>query len=201
MNLIINQMKKVLFLLMFCSIISLPSDINTQGNHPTLTYEDVNREEYLKVKEYLDILGYLESSGRYDIRKGQYWGKYQLGDLARTDIGLSADFIEFSSNENLQDISAIKYLLVNEKYLGGILEEYSGKNISGIVLTRESMLAGAHLVGYKNLKIFLQSEGLYIPEDGNGTPITKYLEIFQTYNSLDLLKAKEFIKSVDNSTG
>jgi len=154
---------------------------------------DSNADEYFKVMEYLDELGHLESSGRYEIKKGQYWGKYQLGESARKDINLHISFKEYSTNSEIQDVAVLRYLLKNERYLRNTIPLYEGTEIDGVVLTRESMLAGAHLVGYTKLRDYLHSNGTYIPEDGNGTPIIKYLTIFQKYNGLNFLAAKEYI--------
>jgi hypothetical protein len=43
------------------------------------------------------------------------------------------------------------------------------------------MLGGAHLVGPRGLKDFLTSGGKIVPRDGNGTPVTEYIQLFASY--------------------
>lgn len=161
-------------------------------------YINVTEEEFLKenkevkkiikksysksYKEFTDKVAFLESSGRWKITKGQYIGKYQFGSLALKDLGIY-DKVRpswFRSNPNIftestQDRYFLKWMKIQWKYLKSV-QNYEGKIIKGIKLTKSGMCAGAHLVGYKQMAKFIKSNGDYVPRDGNGTPVTKYLK-------------------------
>lgn len=138
------------------------------------------------LKYVLETIGFLESSNRYHIYSGQYWGKYQLGELARIDLGVSnIDLREFLYNESLQDELMVDYLKINERYLKPYIKQYTGKTIAGIKITKAGILAGAHLVGHAEVKRFLETNGDEVPFDGNQTPVTKYMKKFQN-TKLDL---------------
>ena len=52
------------------------------------------------------------------------------------------------------------------------LDQYDGKTIGGVAITKSGMLGGAHLVGLDRLRTFLRSNSQIVPVDGNGTKIT-----------------------------
>ncbi|MDQ7837509.1 MAG: calcium-binding protein [Thermodesulfobacteriota bacterium] len=147
--------------------------------------------------QFLEKLGNLESSGQYnEINPIGYLGKYQMGEAALIDAGYytkdgtkSNDWVgtwtdkdgissmdEFLANPQAQENAIRAYHEKILKYIKALdLNKYIGQNIGGVEITESGLLAGAHLVGVGELKKFLESNGTYIPEDGNGTPVTNYL--------------------------
>ena len=70
---------------------------------------------------------------------------------------------------------------LNKKLLCDLIGKYEGKTLNSIYITQSGLLAAAHLGGAGNVKDFLESGGLIIFKDGNGTPITKYMKHFSGY--------------------
>ena len=45
------------------------------------------------------------------------------------------------------------------------------------------MIGGTHLVGIGDLNRYLTNRGDVVPKDGNGTPVTQYIELFNDYET------------------
>lgn len=138
-----------------------------------------------------------------------YIGLYQFGRGALTDLKIYSDVDKkiiltskaFLQNPDLftveeQNKAMLKYLRINRRYLKKEIEQYVGKTIGGIKITESGLLAGSHLLGHGGIKDFLKSNGKNIPKDGNGTPITEYIEKFGGYDLDDLEDRK--LASVEN---
>lgn len=54
------------------------------------------------------------------------------------------------------------------------LEKYIGQTIGGVEITRDGMVAMAHLGGFGGMRQFLESGGQYNPADDNGTSLSDY---------------------------
>jgi len=155
-------------------------------------------------RDFLRALGYRESGGRYWIENRYgYLGKYQMGEAALKDAGYYKgditrrnDWIgewtgkdgiwskeDFLRNPRAQENAIREFHRKMWRYITALgLDRYVGKVVRGIVITESGLLGGAHLLGAGNLKRFLKSNGAIIPRDGNGTPITHYIEKFGGYD-------------------
>lgn len=54
------------------------------------------------------------------------------------------------------------------------LDQYIGQTIGGVEITRDGMVAMAHLGGFGGLRQFLETGGRYNPADDNGTSLSDY---------------------------
>ena len=141
----------------------------------------------INLSGFLEELSFLESSNTPDtVNRLGYIGKYQLGQMALKDLGVQIKPSEFKRNpnllpENIQDSLVVEYMKLNKKYLGSFIDKYRGKKINGIVINEGALLGGAHLVGYRAVKEWLQSNGRIKKVDGNGTNLEKYLKHFNKY--------------------
>jgi hypothetical protein len=134
---------------------------------------------------FLNDLAMFESSGRYNIVKvkGDYWGRYQIGPIARREIGIDKiSQKEFLDNHRLQDGIVTALLIRNKTYLRNYIGEYEGKEIGNIYITQSGLLAGAHLRGHTAVIKFLESNGKIDEKDGNGVLVSKYINYFGNYN-------------------
>lgn len=131
--------------------------------------------------DFMEAIGMRESSDRYHISRGQYWGRYQMGNLARIDLNMNVNRNYFLSNTKLQDEAFIRYLEINRRYLGSYLD-YVGETINGVEITESGLLAASHLVGAQGVKRMLRSRGTFIPRDGNNTSALEYLSEFGNYD-------------------
>jgi len=76
-----------------------------------------------------------------------------------------------------------KLLKSNHKNLKRFIKKYNGKVLHGVCVTESGILAAAHLGGAGNVRKWFRKGDVF--KDGNGTPITKYMNIFSGY-SLDI---------------
>jgi hypothetical protein len=113
-------------------------------------------------------------------------GKYQFGNAALADIGLSRITTKrFRRNRyifpiHLQEKAVVRYIDFNSKLLRKHMK-YIGCTMQGVYITKSGMLAAAHLGGAGNVIDFLESEGTDDFEDGNDTKLSSYLEEFSNY--------------------
>lgn len=150
-------------------------------------------------KEFLEALAHSESSGNWKaakrgskkgndgiVRNIDYVGKYQFGYYAFKDIGKNPiSYDKFKAKpaaypEHQQDTDMLSLLKKNKRYLHKHLNTI-GKKIGGIDITESGLLAAAHLVGNKNVRNFLNSNGTINPKDGNGVSCTDYIKKFNGY--------------------
>lgn len=151
--------------------------------------KDKYYEEQHNVEHFLKAIANRESGGDPTIVNSLgYRGKYQFGDVALKEVGLDkkVDLEKFKKNPKIwtesQQDKAMKDLLVkNKQHLGKYLSKFNGKKIKGITVTESGMLAGAHLLGARNVKKFLDSNGSIDPKDGFGTRLSEYLSKFSGY--------------------
>ena len=134
-----------------------------------------------------------EGGGNYGTNTGNgYWGAYQFGEDALTDIGYMKDgqwtgkngvnsLEDYLNNPTAQDDAFLSYGEKNLGYLGG-WQQYIGQTIGGVKVTRAGLIAGSHLVGAGGMKYWLTSGGDCTNKgtgsdavDGNGTCAGTYM--------------------------
>jgi len=138
---------------------------------------------------FLHLLAFRESTNNWKvINRFGYMGKYQLGKLALTDVGMDSITVKkFRKNRNsfpeyLQDIAIKKYIKKNKWYLRRYLKKYNNKTIKGIKVTESGLIGAAHLVGQRSVKHWLRKNGNINKVDGNGVSLESYLILFSGYN-------------------
>lgn len=158
-------------------------------------------------EEYLTALGKRESGNKYDIaNRFGYLGRFQFGEAALVDCQLYLpdgsrrnDWIsewseeaqrwpvnnkdQFLATPPFQDFAILRFNILQWSAIVRLgLTRFIGQEVGGVTVTKSGMLGGAHLLGPGNLKKFLASNGATLPRDGNGTPITEYIELFADYD-------------------
>lgn len=166
--------------------------IINSAQHKNINKKSVSRITKAKdeIGKFLKHLAKRESSSRPKITNDLgYIGKYQMGQMALKDLELDdkINAEKFRKNpaifpEKMQDKAMVKLLKLNKQYLGDYINDFDGKNIGGVKITKSGLLAGSHLVGAGAVKRFLDSNGQFVPKDGNGVPVTDYIEEFAGYN-------------------
>lgn len=132
---------------------------------------------------FMRTISKLESRQNYKICNGQYWGAFQLGDAARKEVGLEGMDKETFLNDSIIQIWAMnKYMKKNFEYLKKTIIRYripvkGGILIGNHLVTQSGFLGASHLVGAGAATQWLTSKGTNVPVDGNGVPLTKYLEL------------------------
>jgi hypothetical protein len=137
---------------------------------------------------FMEHLGLRESNNQWDIiNQINCMGKYQFQPSTLKYLGYGhITAPAFRQNPNifppdLQDRLLIALIKSNETALKQHFC-YCGKIIGGVLITKAGMLAGAHLGGARNVKLFLESDGQLNSQDLNMTSIKDYLKEFSLYN-------------------
>jgi hypothetical protein len=111
-------------------------------------------------------------------------GKYQFSYFAMQSLNLCwITPYNFKINpkifpEELQDSGMVKIMYLNYIINKDLIDKYVGKKIHGITLHHGNMIAGTHLVGCGAFRNFLLTNGAYIPRDGMGNSVIKYMRYF-----------------------
>lgn len=172
------------------------SDFKLHKKLEFLFNEHSNTIEYIgDYKNFLDVLGFYESSDRYYIEKAPYLGRYMMGALALQEAGfcdsnnnwtkLASKYgvsskEDFLNNPFAQDIAME---LCHKKvwtYLDDFSKEYLGKIYQKVVITESGLLAGAHLVGAFNLMPAIRNNT--VVKDDNGKPAHEYMADMSNYD-------------------
>ena len=138
------------------------------------------------MSSFRENLGASESGGRYGVVNSEgYTGKYQFGPARLQDF-MEANDVQFSMEqfrqspvlqERVQDWHESDILAYFRDEDRG-LSKYLGREVGGVLVTPESVIAMAHLGGKGGMRKFLESGGVYNPSDSNGTRLSDYGEKF-----------------------
>lgn len=136
---------------------------------------------------FKEALAFSESSGNYfAINRLGYKGRYQFGTSALKWVGVK-NTNQFLKSPALQE-RAMDALIARNKYvLRDYINAFDGKTVAGHKVTESGLIAAAHLCGAGNVKKFLDSDGMFIFEDGNKVPLTSYLTRFGDYDTSVIL--------------
>jgi hypothetical protein len=135
-------------------------------------------------RAFLNKIGNYESGNRYQVvNRWGYLGKYQFHQETLKSLGINVSKSKFLSSPTLQEEAMSRLLKDNHRNLKRFIRKYDGKVVHGVLVTESGVLAAAHLGGAGNVRNWFRNGEDF--EDGNGTPITKYMKVFRGYE-LDL---------------
>lgn len=140
---------------------------------------------------FREALGQSESGGRYGVVNDEgFSGKYQWGLPRLQDynnaMGTNYSMEDFLANPALQEeAQAWHENDVMDYVLDKGLDYYLGKNVGGVTMTPEAMIAMAHLGGRKGMRLFLESGGKYNPQDSNETSLRDYAKKFSSADDFE----------------
>lgn len=156
---------------------------------------DVQYVYFSELKTFEELImdiGKKESSYNWESQRpgSQYIGWFQFGNLAFEEckkIGLDIDKLckdNFLKNKELQIVYFKELIKLNKRSLYDIIKKWNMKSFPGIMgtVTESGILMGAHLVGVEQCRLFFETNGRVVPRDGNGVPITTYIQKFSGYN-------------------
>tara|TARA_S200002703_G_scaffold81131_1_gene70012 strand:- start:43 stop:630 length:588 start_codon:yes stop_codon:yes gene_type:complete len=136
--------------------------------------------------DFKEDMAMSESSNKSDIiNTDGFMGKYQFGEdrLAdfKNDTGIDFNKTDFLNDESLQDQVFDWHVNDISSYIdSNNLNSFIGKTINGIEITKQGLIAGAHLGGKYGMRQFLETGGEYNPPDKNGTKISDYITKFNS---------------------
>ena len=136
--------------------------------------------------DFKEEMAMSESSNKPDVvNTDGFMGKYQFGDDRLTDFqndtGIEFDRTDFLNDESLQDQVFDWHVNDISNYIdSNNLNSFIGKTINGIKITKQGLIAGAHLGGKYGMRQFLETGGEYNPSDKNGTKISDYIIKFNS---------------------
>lgn len=136
--------------------------------------------------DYLKALKQCEANGRYAAKNGSYDGGYQIGSIAKIEVGYAIlnseeGRILFREDSILQEEVMLRLLQSQIRIMRPYIQRYANTNIGNYWITTSGILAMSHLLGPDNTVRFLISRGKYKVKDGNNTDITRYLQ-FNNFN-------------------
>lgn len=157
--------------------------------------------------DFLNDLGNRESSGNYGAENTiGFIGKYQWGEGMLQDLGYykadetgwrKNDWIgewtgkdgiyskeDFLNNPSVQEKAIKEEMdLLNKRINNAGFDDYIGRNINDVKITRSGLLAGAHLKGTEKggLRTFLHNKT--DNSDKYGTKISEYINKFKGYQT------------------
>jgi len=134
--------------------------------------------------EFKQGIGFRESTNNYKAvsRSGNYWGKYQFGELARREVNIDIGKVAFASDTLIQETAFYKLLCRNYNYLRTEIRQFKRTEINDIEITESGILASAHLVGFSSVKKYLHSNGKIVRLDDNNTSLEEYMYEFSHYD-------------------
>ena len=102
----------------------------------------------------------LSDAGAYFARNGEYWGKYQMGEMARALVGLkNVTWKEFSSNPEMQEGAFLAWIRILKGLMQPEINRYVGTYMNGIEITESGIIALAHNIGDGACRSFLKNNG------------------------------------------
>lgn len=140
---------------------------------------------------FREALGESESGGRYGIVNDEgYSGKYQWGADRLADynkaMGTNYSMEDFLANPDVQENAQAWHEEDIMKYVFEKgLDRYLGKNVAGVTMTPEAMIAMGHLGGKSGMRQFIESGGKYNPSDSQGTSLHDYARKFSAGQAYD----------------
>lgn len=199
---------KTLTITIITTILTLASVTQLATSAHNFTPEDIQMlnfepemEEAIEVKpshvldtigifgfHYVNRMSYLESRHNYKVvNRYGYMGRYQFHKKTLKSIGFTKQEIKlFLNTPALQEKAMVVLTTKNKRYMERHdLMKYIDKNIGGVNITLEGMLAGAHLRGASAVRKYLRTGGKVNLKDGNGTTVQKYMREFENIQ-LDL---------------
>lgn len=183
-------------ILIACLIIPgfLPAPDLPPGGNPFILLEKMRLEIIkkdktqfqLKYNRFKKTLAKYESNNNWkEYNRFGFIGKYQFGKSALDATGYGhVTLQQFKSNpasfsEQEQDKAMDILLKINESVMKKSINKYVGMIfLDSIRITRQGILAAAHLAGPANVKEFLESFGERNVKDQMGTHISDYLYHF-----------------------
>jgi hypothetical protein len=141
-------------------------------------------KDYNKWKDDLQKIESNDWINPYEARRNgrQYWGKYQIGEAARKEVGMgNISWEKWKTNPDLQEAALKLWVEILYGYLKDEIRLYDGQFLNGWSITESGIIAMAHNVGPEPTKQFLKSGGKIIPKDGSGKDATRFL-ILGNYN-------------------
>lgn len=134
---------------------------------------------------FKEDLAMSESSNKNDVVNDKgYMGKYQFGDARLEDFKNANKDYKFTKKEFLNDPSLQEDVFswhvedINNYIDSRGLDKYIGTEINGVTITRDGLIAGAHLGGKTGLKNFLITGK--DKEDSYGTSISENITKFSS---------------------
>jgi len=109
-------------------------------------------------------------------KKSQFWGKYQIGQSVRQQLGIfGISKSAFVKDTVLQEASMEILMKLNRITMGRHIRKYHGQTVNGYYLTESGLLAMAHHMGATAIMNWLDDGCTGVLMDGNKKLSTDYL--------------------------
>lgn len=116
-------------------------------------------------------------------KKSQFWGKYQIGQSVRQQLGIfGISRHAFVKDTVLQEASMDILMKLNRIAMGRHIRKYHGQTVNGYYLTESGLLAMAHHMGATAIMNWLDHGCVDVLMDGNKKLSTDYLSVCANLN-------------------
>lgn len=143
------------------------------------------KDDGVDYERYIEVLGKAESNNNYKVvNQYGYIGKYQFGSRTLSQLkklGLLnyTNKNDFRDSEIMQEAAMSSLTAHNLEILKNYkVDKYVGKEIGGIKITKEGLLAASHLRGPNAVRLYLNSNGNVNLTDANDTSVRDYMKMF-----------------------
>jgi hypothetical protein len=144
-----------------------------------ITYSPPSVDLYAGLNEYKRILSSKESGDNHlAVGRKYYRGLYQIGRSTSKQVNVPYDSL---FKPRWSDTALVRLMRVNWSYLKGY-ENYIGKTVRGVKVTKAGLLSGSHLRGHIYVKIWLKTNGEIDGTDANGVPVSRYIKMMENVN-------------------
>ncbi len=151
--------------------------------------EIVNKKYHeSELSRFINDLGYSESGNNWlSINRIGCFGEWQFDESTLRYLGfMKITLRKFKKNPEIfprdLQLEALKTLMRVNSLLLKDYENYIGRKVKGVVITKSGMIAASHLGGAGSLQRFLSSNGKINSRDILGTSIYDYLKRFSLYD-------------------
>ena len=188
-----KRMKTILILLAFFTMVQAPvlptDDVKKRTDALLLEMlrEKQEREYNQEFQRYADYLGFKESTNNpLAINTQGCFGEHQWQQATLQYLGYKVTLKAFRRDSTVfprkMQLEALKSLTTVNTILLKPYEEFIGKEIKGVIITKSGLLAACHLGGITTVRMYLLSNGAIDKHDVYGTRISQYIKEFSGFS-------------------
>jgi len=168
-------------LILFCYV---NNTSKTELKSTKIDYVIDNRKVITK-EEFASLLSHKESTHNQDtINSTNHYGLFQFGKSTLKQLKVDSIKIamimrgEYKLSKDEQLILFYRYINFNSKILKNDMIRYDNQCINGVIISDVTILAGAHFAGAGGIRLFLRTNGIIDPSDGN-IKLSEYIKQFE----------------------
>lgn len=173
----------VITLILFCYV----NNTSNTGLKSIKSEYVIDNRKVISKEEFASLISHRESKHNQDtINSSNHYGLFQFGESTLKQLKVDSIKItqimkgEYKMSKNEQLILFYRYIAFNDRILKEDIIKYDNKCINGVNISNITILAGAHFAGAGGVRLFLRTNGIIDPSDGN-IKLSEYIKQFENY--------------------